>query len=422
MVRLRTWILVLLLPALAPRALAAGRSTRPGIPPLRLSDRDEARLRTGRPDTVRRPRKHQEEEDDEDADDQDPGREAAAPGLAVSGEQGDAAGEPEPEPEIEEPEDLRPERAVAVVAGADASAVGPLLVAGGAVRANLLFGKLALTLRAAHAYLWDGDDRLRPDYDGLRFGELDLSARGKWWLRKGWIELGAGGNLRAEASLAYGSLAGSYQVAPGLYLALGAGLNQVVDDTSGVRLLGARDRVSLGVSFDLTQREFANGVFDWHRYQGRGRAPISDGYVAYLEAGHRLRLADPGWNVRLAAYFEQNRLVPELPAGLAAQLADPATPVSDLVVPEFAMVGAATSLRRGLPGEVPVGDRRLRWFADAWLGYLWPRNEFGFDLQLGLGLSARGAGELAAAGFVSNSRQGGGAEGFSWGVGLKYVY
>jgi hypothetical protein len=57
-----------------------------------------------------------------------------------------------------------------------------------------------------------------------------------------------------------------------------------------------------------------------------------------------------------------------------------------------------------------------------WLGYLWPLNGFGYDAQLGLGLSERRLGELSVSGFVSNSRFGGGAVGFTWGAGLRYVY
>jgi hypothetical protein len=86
------------------------------------------------------------------------------------------------------------------------------------------------------------------------------------------------------------------------------------------------------------------------------------------------------------------------------------------------MFGVGSTLRRGIPGVAPTDDHRVRLLADAWLGYLWPTRSVGFDLQLGIGISARRSGELSLNGFLSNSRHPGAADPLSWGAGLKYVY
>jgi hypothetical protein len=321
-----------------------------------------------------------------------------------------------------ETEELDSTRPFAVTVGGEAHGLGGLLVESLQARGDFSLHRLGLTLRLGYAHLSDSEDTVNLDNLGLHNGEFDLGGLGRFRLRKGKIELGVGGNLRAAQSLAYGTLHGDYDVGYGLSLEGNVGLNQVVDDTSRLRLAGVRDRVAAGVYYDLTQREFINLIADWHRYETRQRELLSDGYALYLEAGHRLLLSSPGWSVRVSGYFEQNRLVASLPAGLAAGLSLEDTEVSDVITPEFGMVGVGTTLRRGVPGVAPADDHRLRLFADLWMGYLWPLNDFGFDLQLGLGLSERGMGELSVSGFFSNSRSGGGSEGLSWGAGLRYVY
>jgi hypothetical protein len=360
-----------------------------------------------------------DDSDDNDDSDDDQADVEEAESAADSGGTGPSVVSTEVEEEADEPE---PTRAFAAMVGGEAHGLGGLLVESAQARGDYTRGRLTLGLRLTYAHLSESQDWVDIASIGLRYGEFDLLAQGRWEFRKGKIELGVGGNLRTIQSVPYGLAHGTYDLGRGLSVDLSVGINQVVDDTSAARLIGTRDRVAAGLYFDLTQREFINGTADWHRYESRAREPLSDGYALYLEAGHRLLLANPGWSIRLSGYFEQNRLVSSLPAGLASLLLDPTLPLSDFVVPEFGMFGAGTTLRRGVPGVEPSDDRRFRLFLDAWLGYLWPLNSVGFDLQLGLGLSARRLGEFSVSAFFSNSRSGGGAEGLSWGAGLRYVY
>lgn len=356
------------------------------------------------------------DEDDDFADDE---TDSALAADGVPAElQDESANEPEDESEL--PDSLRP---YAVTLGTEVRSLGDVHLVSANSWLDLSTRRLGLGLRASYTYVYapaDWEDGA--DLSGLRWGEVDLSGLAKWRLSKGTLELGVGGNLRAAQSLAYGWFHGDYVVFPGVLLELSVGLNQVVDDTSAVRLMGARDRLTGGVALDLTQREFINGWAGWQRYQSRQRELLSDGYSMYLEAGHRLLLANPGWSVRASAYWEQNRRVSDLPDGLQELLDDEYFDIRDFVVRRFAMVGAGTTLRRGVPGVAPADDRRLRLLFDLWLGYLWPQSDFGFDLQLGLGVSARRCGEWSINGFFSNSRHPGGDLGLSFGAGLRYVY
>lgn len=370
--------------------------------------------------------------DDDSDDDGDEDEGADATPIAPSAASRESAAAPstssaDPEDETEEPDSTR---VFAPTAGTEAHGLGSLIVASAQARGDLSWHQLGVSVRMGYAHLSESDPTFALDKLGLQRGEFDLAALAKWRFARGKIEVGAGGNLRAAGySVAYGTLHGDYDLGHGVSGELNVGLNQIVDDTSRLRLLGTRDRVGGGLYFDLTPREFINAVADWHRYQTRGRERLSDGYATYLELGHRLRLANPGLSVRLSAFWEENRLVQALPPDLLRRLGLPQSASADdeldvvtFVVPMFAMVGAGLTVRRGVPGVAPVDDHRVRCFADLWLGYLWPVSSVGFDLQLGLGLSTPQLGELSILSFLSNSRQGGGSEGFSWGFGLRYVH
>ncbi|HNN93126.1 MAG TPA: hypothetical protein PKI03_12690, partial [Pseudomonadota bacterium] len=221
----------------------------------------------------------------------------------------------------------------------------------------------------------------------------------------------------------HGEYAPKLGLGSALLFELNLGVNQIIADTNELRLLGTRDRAQLGIDWDLSAREFLNVFFGWQRYQSRRRELLSDGYTLYAELGHRLRLANPGWSVRLSGYLEGNSLQPSLPAWVARKVrSDEALSVDDIVVSGFGMVGLGTTLRRGTPGIAPADDRRFRYFIDVWAGYLFPLDQLGFDLQLGLGYSRPKLGEISLSGYLSNSRFGGGREGASAGLSLRYVY
>ncbi len=372
------------------------------------------------------------DDEDEDEDEEDEDEEAAA-GLAKVLPASDASVPTVIEAE-DESEDPDSDRRYAVSAGLDVSDLNGLTLVGGSARADFTLGRLGLPrfglgLRASYVWFSDTHDWL-PLYNvGLELGELDFAIVGRFRLpqERGRIEVGLGGNLRSSHGLPYGWLHAEYAPKLGLgsalLLELNVGLNQIIADTNELRLLGTRDRLQAGLDWDLTGREFLNVFFGWQRYQSRRRELLSDGYSLYAELGHRLRLASPGWSVRLSGYLEENSLQPDLPAWIARKVrSDETISNDDIVVSGFGMLGLGTTLRRGTPGIAPADDRRFRYFVDAWVGYLWPLDQLGFDLQLGLGYSRPKLGELSLSGYLSNSRFGGGREGASAGLSLRYVY
>jgi hypothetical protein len=241
------------------------------------------------------------------------------------------------------------------------------------------------------------------------------------------MEVGFAANLRTTDALPAAWLHAEYGprwgLGSSLLFELNAGLNQVVADTNELRLLGTRDRVQGGFDWDLTAREFVNVLLSWQRYLSRRREYLSDGYTLFAEVGHRLRLANPGWSIRLSGYAEQNFFGSTLPRWVSRKVdAEDGITVADLVVDAFAMVGVGTALRRGLPGTAPADDRRLRYLLDVWVGFIWPTDQLGYDVQAGLGYSLPKLGELSLSGYLSNSRFGGGRDGLSTGLSLRWVY
>lgn len=377
------------------------------------------------------------EDDDGDDEDEDEEDDASGGPLAQALTQiaaPDAAGatdDVQAEDESDEPDS---DRSYALSAGLDVMELGGLLLTGATVRGDFTLRRLnlprfGLGLRASYVAFSDTHDWLNLYDLGLELGELELALVGRYRFPRdrGRIELGLVANLRTTDALPGGWLHAEYSPTWGLGRALlfevNAGVNQVVADTNELRLLGSRDRIQGGIDWDLTAREFVNVLAGWQRYASRRREQLSDGYMVFAEAGHRLRLANPGWNLRITGYVEGNSLAAALPRWVARKVdSEDEITVGDIVVEQFAMVGLGTTVRRGLPGSAPADDRRFRYFCDLWVGYLWPLNQVGFDVQAGLGYSLPKLGELSLGGYFSNSRFGGGREGISAGFSLRWAY
>src|SRR5262249_38887271 len=74
--------------------------------------------------------------------------------------------------------------------------------------------------------------------------EINLSVYGLWRHRYGRLEVGLGGNLRADANLFQGWMNESFHPWRGATLNLGVHLNELAYDTSWMRIYGARHRAT----------------------------------------------------------------------------------------------------------------------------------------------------------------------------------
>lgn len=225
-----------------------------------------------------------------------------------------------------------------------------------------------------------------------------------------------GANLRDDQSLAYGRLSWAPLLGKGWLGRLELSINEIGEETPAFRALGVKDRLSISTLYNITSSDYARLRLGLHRYYTRERSRLAEGYGIGAEIGHFLLRQNPSWQIRLQTSIEDNSLSKELPSELEGILPASAT-VGTLVPDKFSMMGIGTTLIQG----IPLGEAgNYSGFADAWTGWVWPANAFGFNLQVGLGQSISGNDQLALSAFYANTA-GGRTENAYSGVKVQYT-
>ena len=186
-------------------------------------------------------------------------------------------------------------------------------------------------------------------------------------------------------------------------LQLGLHLNELATDSRWLRIYGARHRATVGLSTSFAGDGLLNVQGNFYHYHTRTDQEIGAGGNLDLELGYRIRRVRPLWTVRASGSYTRNFLLtdksPEFGAG--------STSASELIntLPlEFAAAGVGTRVEHRFPGVAPIGPGRWRYFADAWVGWLWPVNLVGFEMSAGVTLALPRRQEVSLKGFVANNR------------------
>ena len=386
----------------------------------------------------------EQDSQDEEAPTADPA--AAERGAATNDAADDAEDDPEdqPSPTTASPASLQqPPHLISAVLAYELHSLGGLLIHSTLAGIGVTLQQVELGVRLGYSYLDTAGERLGLADPSLGHGEFDAAAFVRFRPRSGLLEAGVGGNFRSELSIPYGAVRGLYYFGRGVSLHGEVSVNQLTEDTLGLRVLGARDRVLAGLTYEPLRFLYFITELDWHGYFSRRRESLGDGFGAYLEAGYRSHRGRLGWDLRASGFYENSRLASDLPEDLCGRLRDSCanTGIEDLVLPTYAMVGAGPRLRYNLPGSASSGggSGHFFFFLDGWLGALLHSEtaggatdqstgqstgqsiSVGYDVQAGVGIVLpRSFGRLSASGYLSNSRSGG-FEGVQWGTGLRYA-
>lgn len=296
----------------------------------------------------------------------------------------------------------------------DIKSLGVLDINQSQARFTLPLSEKALAFQFRHNYLHTGSSELAlPAHD-----EFDLSLEGNYVFQSGdLLQLNIGGNLQNQESLVYGSIGLTSRLADFLQANVRVGLHELSTETAQLRALGAKDKVSLILSGELTRQSFFQLDIDGHRYLTRQGSVFAEGYRINSILGYTLLKAMPAWQVRLQGSWESNSLEDNLPPELRSSLLSPFANVETMISQDYATMGVGTTFRYGLSEQdIP---RQPYLLVDAWIGWAWPSNEVAYNARLGAGISLFKADVLSISAFYGNV-QGGKADEAYEGVGVQY--
>ncbi len=170
-----------------------------------------------------------------------------------------------------------------------------------------------------------------------------------------------------------------------------AGINEIANETSFLRVFGKQDRVQVTVTSDVTSRWFVGASARADRFLDEDRKLLGNGLSVDAQSGYRIWNGRTKWSVAASA-----RAAPRYAKAPLAQ-------DTELINSSAGWTGVTTSFGRGdLQVSVPA-KLRPRYLVEASAGVLFPDPAFGYGLRAGVGLGNRSSGELRILGGVTNS-------------------
>jgi hypothetical protein len=160
---------------------------------------------------------------------------------------------------------------------------------------------------------------------------------------------------------------------------VGLDLNALPEDASVLSFLAIRHQLSLSGEIPLPASNALSLALVGAQYRTRSKELLGNGANGSAALSHAFPLG--GIEARARATYDVTlnsveNTAPEWQRSRALPL-----------LPGWAMsAGAGLTLLRGDVREASGPGRPVRLLADAWGGWLWPYNELGYQLRLGLGL------------------------------------
>lgn len=153
-------------------------------------------------------------------------------------------------------------------------------------------------------------------------------------------------------------------------------------DATFEQLLSARDTVRI----DMAVNRFAD------RYSGD---TFAQGYTFGLNYFHRMNFEDPEWTIQAGVEWMQNDIgsAPDL---LLQNMLSAANLGEDALLPqEFGQIVVGSTWQHGDLHSLNARAPTPRYLLNTSMSYQWPRDDFGFAVELGLGWRLFGNDELA---------------------------
>jgi tetratricopeptide (TPR) repeat protein len=307
---------------------------------------------------------------------------------------------------------LRVQLARRIEAGYETRNLSDLKIERSEVAASFPHDRGRTTLRLAHNALSSDGSNLA--LSGLH-SENDFSLLTELAISDDPMRFTIGRNQRADKSLTYGRFEWTHALTKRLNARLDVLLNGLTEETSALRAIGSKDKVSVGLSGNLTDLTYARAEVARQNFNTRKGDALGHGYRVEGEIGTTMFKSIPAWQMRVSGSSEKNQLVDRLPAYLTGQALPASQTVESVLSPRFSTLGLGSTLRFGQPD----GERRVSGLVDGWFGRQWPANDRAYSLRAALKVPVSSAGQVRAEAFYTNV-QGGVSSQANRGIGVWY--
>jgi polysaccharide biosynthesis protein PelB len=285
-------------------------------------------------------------------------------------------------------------------AGYERRNLSGLKIARSEVAASLPLDKGRATLRVAR-------NELRSDSSSLVLSgfenETDLSLLSELSVADDPMRFTIGSNQRSDKALTYGRFEWTHALTERLNARLDVSLNGLTEETSALRAIGSKDKVSVGLGGNLTDLAYARVELAGQHFRTRNGDALGRGYRVEGEIGTTLFKSGPTWQVRVSGSREKNQLADQLPAYLVGRVVSSSQTVESILSRRFSTLGVGTTVRFG---QSEGAERRLQGQIDGWVGRQWPASDIAYSLRAALSIPVAKAGQIRLETFYTNVQGG----------------
>ncbi len=281
-------------------------------------------------------------------------------------------------------------------AGYETRNLSDLKIARSEVAASFPFDKGRATLNLAHNALRADGNSLVPS--GIQ-SENDISLLTELSVNDDPMRFTIGGNQRSDKSLTYGRFEWTHTLTKRLNARLDVSLNGLTEETSALRVIGSKDKISAALSGNLTDLTFARVELAGQHYKTRNGDALGHGYRVEGEIGTTVFKSSPAWQMRISGSSEENQLADRLPAYLLGTVLPSSQIIENVVASRFSTLGVGTTLRFG---QAEGMARSTHGLVDGWVGRQWPASELAYSLRAALRIPVSSAGQVRFEAFYSN--------------------
>jgi len=190
----------------------------------------------------------------------------------------------------------------------------------------------------------------------------------KWQHRtlrdESWIQGYA--NLRADQDL-YGITIGNiHSLWQGWSITTEWAYNELAEDSAAFRLVGARDRISLGLNGEISKREYFAINLHGRHYKSRSDSHLGLGYGVGFLVGHWIKYAQPAININLYGNFSASDLVSMLPTEVQAVIGT-SRDISSVLTKDYKEIGLNLRIQEGEFRPFGFIERYFHYYIDTGL-------------------------------------------------------
>ena len=234
---------------------------------------------------------------------------------------------------------------------------------------------------------------LRSDQDNennIRIKWQHRNPRHQYWLE-------GLASLRDDQNLFGFKASYQYQLWNGWSTAINLQFNQLSNESAAFRIGGARDQLSFSLNGELSKREYFSLNLHGRHYKTREGSSLGSGIAVGLQAGYKIRFANPAISVVLHGNLSQSSLNKTLPQELVSIVGPDAT-IESVLSKQYKEIGLDLRVAEGEISPFGFVDRSIRYYLDTGVFFSDPSDGPGVKVEAGIGSRLFGNDELSLTG------------------------